>query len=229
MRTCWTTRTPCRGPVGCSLRIGRAFSLIEVLVALSIFVVLAGLALPSLTNWSPKLVDGAVISSIQASLDSARAIALERGDVVSVRVVRSADGPTVLLASWANTEAEEESGAEEIRRPLMVFEGSFRLLLATEEDEAPAPTDMKPPAATDDVLWNILPDGTVRSTGRIELHAPPDRMGEVTVSSWSGRLTVGPLLRPEDQDIAADEDEATADEPRPSTPPETPKDAGEGV
>jgi prepilin-type N-terminal cleavage/methylation domain-containing protein len=78
--------------VGCSLRIGRAFSLIEVLVALSIFVVLAGLALPSLTNWSPKLVDGAVVSSIQASLDSARAIALERGDVVSVRVVRSAAG-----------------------------------------------------------------------------------------------------------------------------------------
>lgn len=229
MRTRWTTRTPWRGPVGCSLRIVRAFSLIEVLVALSIFVVLAGLALPSLTNWSPKLVDGAVISSIQASLDSARAIALERGDVVSVRVVRSADGPAVLLASWARTEGDEESGAEEVRRPLMVFEGSFRLLLATEEDEATAPTDSKPPAATDEVLWNILPDGTVRSTGRIELHAPPDRTGEVTVSSWSGRLSVGSLLRPEDREIAVDEDEATADEPRPSTPPEPPTDTGEGV
>ncbi len=203
--------------------------MIEVLVALSIFVVLAGLALPSLTNWSPKLVDGAVISSIQASLDSARALALERGDVVSVRVVRSAGGPTVLLASWARNDGEEESGAQEIRRPLMVFEGSFRLLLAAEEDDAPAPTDAKGPAASDDVLWNILPDGTVRSTGRIELHAPPDRMGEVTVSSWSGRLSVGPLLRPEDQDTAADEDEATVDEPRPSSSPESPADAGEGV
>jgi prepilin-type N-terminal cleavage/methylation domain-containing protein len=78
-----------------SLRLGRAFSLVEVLVALTIIAVVTFLAIPNI---------------IQVKRDSEDGLARARADSLNVAVAAywQAVGPTTALAAWsgaANAEA----------------------------------------------------------------------------------------------------------------------------
>lgn len=197
-----------------------AFTLIEVLVSVAIVAGMGLLVLPGLMNWSSTASDESVVDQLQASVDSARAIAIEEGVPVTVAVRQGASGE-VIVAQWkvapAFRDRPEEAGSEEPKsrtRLLLRLPSGFHLQLPLETSETEAGSEAVARRAPERSVnraedqsegepkptWLVLPDGSVESSTPCELEAPDGRRGRVQISALAGVVRCEKLTLPSTED-----------------------------
>lgn len=89
-----------------------AFSLVELMVALAIFVALAAVALPGLFRWSSSFTDDAAESILKSGAGSARAAGMDLGVVMTLQAWVKPDGESELVLVWVSPPPPGESALE---------------------------------------------------------------------------------------------------------------------
>lgn len=116
------------GPDGLSWRpyvgVCRGFTLVELLVTLTVMAVLLGLAVPSMVSFVVERRANGVTNELMTSINLARSEAIKRND--RVVLCKSADGSTCVTtggwhAGWilfhdANNNAQHDAGEDVLRR-----------------------------------------------------------------------------------------------------------------
>lgn len=203
----------------------RAFTLIEVVIALGLVLLLGGLALPTLIG----LTSGASLSESESRVESVAAIcraeAMRRGQVIELAARENADGVTVLLGRRADSapvsgagDAPDGDGAasdpwpaflvEELPRGCAVIEDvAERESTGRAEDggrAGPGAEDGGSAAPRKEVLIAaFLPSGAAAVRGATKLRAKDGREASIGVNSWTGTVRVTPSAPKREEESGA--------------------------
>jgi prepilin-type N-terminal cleavage/methylation domain-containing protein len=191
------------GPTSVRARRGRrAFTLLEVLIALSILVALAALAGPSLRDWYRRVAFDESCEQLRSGIALASAETRRAGVPSVLAAERTPGGGTELtLARWRPPPAAGDRGPSEIEERdgsprLIVAElarGFFAVRPAPAADSGEPTTPTEPSAESEPasrlLIAVLMPDGSCVSTP-FELHAPGGRRAGVELSVWTSEATV---------------------------------------
>lgn len=200
----------------------RAFTLIEVVIALGLVLLLAGLALPTLIG----LTSGAALREGESCVESVAAIcraeAMRRGQVIELAARENADGVTVLLGRRADSAPVSGAGdapdgdaaasdpwpaflVEELPRGCAVIEDvAERESTGRAEDGGPAAPGGSATPRKAVLIAAFLPSGAAAVKGATKLHAKDRREASIGVNGWTGAVRVTPIApKPEEESGAA--------------------------
>lgn len=221
------------------------FSIIEVLIALSIVIAIAALAMPNLVGMSKTVRMQEAGRIVEDAVAEARTEAQKRGVAIRLHAETTPDGRTVLVGKAASVHDvmnERLFGGNESKGAASTVPGPFgisqALVWATlpegcsldtesssgeSEPKAEANQGWEPndeqKANLPKWLWVVLPDGAVSSEHQSTLKGPGDRRASLVVNRWTGSVRV--------RELAAGN--VTKDEPTKATDAsDTPKDEESG-
>ncbi len=197
----------------------KGFSIVEVLIALSIVVAIGALAMPNLVGMSKTVRMKEAGRIVEDAVAEARTEAQRRGVAIRLHAETTPDGRTVLVGKAASVhdvvnqrlqgegEASETGhaapGASRFGQALVWAQLPEGCSLDTEttdgtEDANTPPNDAWEP--TDEQranlpkwLWVVLPDGAVSSERASTLKGPGERRASVVVNRWTGSVRVREL------------------------------------
>ncbi len=198
----------------------RAFTIMELMVVLAIILGIAAIALPLALDDAKRAAFGEAEQQLEAILLSARADSQRTGKTVRVRGVELDDRWLLIeeevIEESGTDGAAARGGGEAGPRTRVIQESALpaRVRLARTREEAegksdrlgqdvPAEDDGGPGedlAAVDATRGSaalqvamFLPDGQIVPTRPLHLGGPDGRVGEVSVNSWTGAVTVAVL------------------------------------
>lgn len=233
----------------------QGFSILEVLIALSIVIAVAALAMPNLVGMSKTVRMREAGRIVEDAVAEARTEAQKRGVAIRLHAETTADGRTVLVGKAASVhdvvnerlhgESEQQEGEQSLPGfsrfgPSLVWaklpEGcSFDTEMNAEgaEPKGEANAGWEPTAEQKanlpKWLWVVLPDGAVSSEHQSTLKGPGERRAALVVNRWTGSVRMRDLAA---GNVTKDEpakDEPAKDEPTKTTDAnETPKDEESG-
>jgi Tfp pilus assembly protein FimT len=202
-----------------SISCSRGFSIVEVLIALSIVVAIGALAMPNLVGMSKTVRMKEAGRIVEDAVAEARTEAQRRGVAIRLHAETTPDGRTVLVGKAASVrdvvnqrlqgegEASETGhaapGASRFGQALVWAQLPEGCSLDTEatdgiEDANTTPNNTWEP--TDEQranlpkwLWVVLPDGAVSSERASTLKGPGERRASVVVNRWTGSVRVREL------------------------------------
>lgn len=195
------------------------FSILEVLIALSIVMAIAALAMPNLVGLSKTVRMQEAGRIVEDAVAEARTEAQRRGVAIRLHAETSADGRTVLVGNAASVhDAVEESSSSnkesasrdpEVRGP---FHFGQALVWAQLPEGCSLDTELSADDAEPKVdanagweptadqkanlpkwLWVVLPDGAVSSERPSTLKGPGERRASLVVNRWTGSVRVRDL------------------------------------
>lgn len=197
-------------------RISRTqgFSILEVLIALSIVIAIAALAMPNLVGLSKTVRMQEAGRIVEDAVAEARTEAQKRGVAIRLHAETMSDGRTVLVGKAASVhEVVNEGGQDELGSkdapettlgmsrfgPVLVWaklpEGcTLDTESGTEEVEPlQEATQSWEPTADQKAnlpkwLWVVLPDGAVSSEHASTLKGPGERRVSLVVNRWTGSV-----------------------------------------
>lgn len=171
----------------------RGLTMIEMLVTLAVLMAIAALALPRFgVLLGPAQVDSAA-AQIGAAVQTGRQIARDTGKPASVTAAAGARGVSLSI--------ETANGGR--GRQLGALPAEFSIVADPDASEAERNTRDEPKPAR---IAVCLPDGTVDGTG-IVLMVRGREFG-VTVSRWTGAVTVAELVKPPEGEPSSPESPA---------------------
>lgn len=135
----------------------RGFSLIEILVVLSLLVLAAGIVLPTVTSIRDQNLVDQVVVGIEEGLSEARAEALRLGTTITLRLSPTRGG-------WELVAVDTSADPEQPRRISVL------------------PSGVLPPAVDDEpsiTLARVAADGSVEPVERLRLTPPPSGRGDI--------------------------------------------------
>lgn len=195
-----------------------AFSIIEVLIALSIVIAIAAIAMPNLVGMSKTVRMQEAGRIVEDAVAEARTEAQKRGVAIRLHAETTPDGRTVLVGKAASVHDvmnERLFAGEERNAPASTVPGPFGISHAlvwaplpegcSLDTESPADAEPKGEAnpgwePNDEQktnlpkwLWVVLPDGAVSSEHQSTLKGPGDRRASLVVNRWTGSVRVREL------------------------------------
>ena len=188
-------------------RSPRAFTLVELMVALALAVALAAVVVPVSLSWLPAAALDEAPARIESALALARAEAQRRGVVIEVVAVRTDRGITEIRARDLTTEeAEDDEASAAADGPLNetllaeLPEGTTLRRVGSEDDGSDAPgleagADPTPePAPLEMVLAIALPDGriVVETGSELRVIGADARWAALAINGWTGVVTARP-------------------------------------
>jgi prepilin-type N-terminal cleavage/methylation domain-containing protein len=185
----------------------RAFSLLEVLIAIAVVAAIAGVVFANLSGWTARSRFEAAIRQVESVVALVRADAMREGRALTL-VAAERDGAWRLEVEEFGDEAAEE-GAD--RRVVMELPSGVRVSAARprpveERLFAPAVEADAAPVEPERVdVCVLLPDGSAWGEVKYVI-GPGERLGEMRVSAWTGAARVTEVPWPVATDQAADEE-----------------------
>ena len=195
------------------------FSILEVLIALSIVIAIAALAMPNLVGMSKTVRMKEAGRIVEDAVAEARTEAQRRGVAIRLHAEASADGRTILVGKAAsvhdvvnerlNGESESKEADQSLPGwsrfgPALVWaklpEGCSLDTDVTPEESDPKSegnqgweptTEQK--ANLPKWLWVVLPDGAVSSEHQSTLKGPGERRAALVVNRWTGSVRMREL------------------------------------
>lgn len=184
------------------------FTILEILIALSIVIAIGALAMPSLWGLSSSVRMREAGRIVTDAVAEARTEAQKRGVAIRMQTKTTAEGRTVLVGEAASVRTaledlrqdattDDGGASSEKRVPALVWaELPEGCTLAREMDEAGEEgaggleLSAEQKAGLPRWLWVVLPDGAVSSEGSSTLKGPGDRRASVVVNKWTGLVRV---------------------------------------
>lgn len=191
----------------------RAFSLIEVMIALAVLVLLGALVLPSLHGMSDSVELKETCDQLSSAVSVCRSEAQRRGTPMELVAKKGTDGRVTLLGRPATIEDTSREQQTRTGQVLMVLpqgysidhdsgaaaasSGASESAPAAEDsdvpDEAPvpaAPADQDPSGKSLVVFW--ASGGTSKGSG-LFLHTRDGRVMGAEINSFTGMLRLSPI------------------------------------
>lgn len=196
---------------------GRAFTVIELLIVVSLLLALGSLVIVSGFTWSERERVEATEKGISASVEEARAMALRLGRPVRLVAIGSGTGKTRLtLEPWADSfESDQPENEETVNHARVIYELPDGLSIAHAEDSdsfAPHETDIFVQSESAPIaLLDVFPDGQAKlSDGSWQLESD-GAVHVPSLDSWAASLRFEAVELEEFADFAgvpADEEPA---------------------
>lgn len=210
------------------------FSIIEVLIALSIVVAIGALAMPNLVGMSKTVRMQEAGRIVEDAVAEARTEAQRRGVAIRLHAETTPDGRTILVGKAASVHdvvRERLGGGEESKTSTSAVPGPFGVNQALVWAQLPEGCSLDTDAVTSDSdlnagasqgwepsdaqkanlpkwLWVVLPDGAVSSEHQSTLKGPGSRRAALVVNRWTGSVRVRELAA---GNITKDEPATTTD------------------
>lgn len=177
----------------CGASDGRAFTVVELLIVLSLLLAVLGLVAPAVVARVTPTTAEAMTSGVEAAALEARTLAQRLGEPVSFEAERGAEGDWLIVAvvpAVPSATAGDEADGEVHRRVLMHLARRFELTDRAPGDAAEGefPPDDAPEEAWREglVLAVFFPDGTVAPAGERFLAGPGGLAMRFDTKRWSG-------------------------------------------
>jgi prepilin-type N-terminal cleavage/methylation domain-containing protein len=176
----------------------RAYTLLEVLIALVLLVCIASLALPSMLGMGERMSFDQSCEQVRAWTLLARAEAQVRGELLELAESHAGTGPSVLMLRRASDRDDpSEPGAQAWRRVLGELGPGLRASrtrpVREELPTTPAEDAQREDTPRDERLLLIRPDGTVDDGGGFYIWNADWRCVRATARSLTGVLDVVPV------------------------------------
>jgi prepilin-type N-terminal cleavage/methylation domain-containing protein len=186
--------------------MARAFTLLELLIAVALVVLVAGLALPAVWGRTEGARLDTALRQLGAAVIAARAEAQRGGAVSELRVVATAEGEALVIRRLGDVEirgTDDDLGGEAaaVVRPWTVLPSGVRVLgePPSEGGTSPAHRRENSGAAGEHERRAVrvavmLPDGTAVASGPVYVSVG-ERVVEVSLNRWSGGASERELPR----------------------------------
>jgi prepilin-type N-terminal cleavage/methylation domain-containing protein len=206
----------------------RAFTLVELMVAIAVLIVIAALVLPSMDSISESSKFRSACDQLSSAASVCRAEAKRTGKPVAVVATMNEDGRQTIVSVPLGDVAllEEDATIEVDSRVLMVMPAGVSIRArekgASAAADAAAPISVgvdKQDAETTQSLIIYWADGGATASAPMVVTGPGGRSAGAKVNSWTGALSISSEPDPE---VAAaepeDEGEDVAEVAETSTP-----------
>lgn len=177
----------------CGARGGRAFTVVELLIVLSMLLAVLGLVAPAVMARMAPATATAMASRVEAAALEARTLAQRLGEPVSLEAELGPDGDWLMVAvapAVPSGSAGDESDSE-VRRRIFArlargFELTDRAPNQAREGEFPTEDAVEAAGGAGLLLAVFFPDGTVSSVGERFLVGPEGVAMRFDVNRWTG-------------------------------------------
>lgn len=191
----------------------RAFSLLEVLIAIAVVAAIAGVVFANLSGWTGRARFEAATRLVESAAAMVRADAMREGRALSLVAVERPDGWRLEVEEFGVEIAEDSPTG---RRVVVELPSGARMSATRPrpaEDEmltvTPSINAQPGPEESERVdVCVLLPDGSAWG-GLKYVIGPGERLAEVRVSAWTGAARVTEVPWPTPTDPQADEERPT--------------------
>jgi prepilin-type N-terminal cleavage/methylation domain-containing protein len=211
----------------------RAFTLIELMVAIAILVLIAALLVPSTGGVSEGARFQSACDQLSSVASVCRAEARRTGKPVAVVATRDEKGRQSIVSVPLGDAAElsEDATIEVDSRVMMVMPAGYHIEAKSAPAEAAEQDQMEVSVAPEDAeqtqsLIIFWANGGATASGPLVVKGPNGMSAGATVNSWTGALSIGE--EPSAEDPKAEEPEPKPDGDDESKPEPAPDSTGEG-